>query len=64
MFDHPQKVCMTYIEHFKFSLYLSYTFAKASFCALIHAVYPDIFVTHSGDTINKLKEEMSKIGCR
>tara|TARA_X000000368_G_C22394307_1_gene434671 strand:+ start:173 stop:370 length:198 start_codon:yes stop_codon:yes gene_type:complete len=64
MFSHPKNVCMTYTEHFKFSLYLSYTFAKASVCALVHALHPDMFVTHSSDTIAKITEEMKKVGCR
>ena len=37
-FKHPKEVCMTYFEHIKFSLYLSYMFGKASFCALINGV--------------------------
>ena len=55
---------MTYWSHFKFSIYLSKEFAKASGCAFFHAIYPDILVTHSTDTINKLQEDMKKIGCR
>jgi len=64
MFKHPKNVCLTYTEHFKFSLYLSYTFAKASVCALVHSVYHDVLVTHSSDMIKEVSEEMSKIGCR
>ena len=64
MFKHPKNVCLTYTEHFKFSLYLSYTFAKGSVCALVHAVYPDVLVTHSSDMIKEVSKEMSKIGCR
>lgn len=64
LFNHPTEVCMTYFQHMKFSLYLSYTFSKAAMCALCHAIYPDIFITHSSDTISKLSEEMKKIGCR
>ena len=61
IFKHPKEVCMTYFEHMKFSLYLSYMFGKASFCALIHAVYPDILITTSSDTIDKLfKDDDSK----
>tara|TARA_B000000475_G_scaffold238362_1_gene207417 strand:- start:110 stop:232 length:123 start_codon:yes stop_codon:yes gene_type:complete len=39
-------------------------FGKASFFALIHAVYPDILIITSSDTIDKLTVEMKKIGCR
>ena len=64
MFSHPKDVCLTYIEHFKFSMYLSYTFAKASLFAFFHAIYPDAFITNSSDTIEELTREMKKIGCR
>ena len=64
MFKHPTKVCMTYFSHLKFSFYLSREFAKASVCAVIHGIYPDVLVTHSTDTINKLKKDMEDIGCR
>lgn len=64
MFEHPKKVCMTYYTHFRFSMYLSYEFAKASVGAIVHAIYPDILVTHSSDTLNRLQNEMKKIGCR
>ena len=29
-FSHPDNVCLSYVEHFKFSMYLSIEFAKAS----------------------------------
>ena len=64
MFKHPANVCMSYFSHCKFSLSLSYQFAQASIGALIHAFYPDVFVTHSTDKINKIASEMKKVGCR
>ena len=64
MFEHPKKVCMTYYTHFRFSMYLSYEFAKASIGAIVHGFYPDVLVTHSSDTLNRLQNEMKKIGCR
>ena len=64
MFKHPSEVCLTYFSHLKFSFFLSYEFAKASICALIHGVYPDVLVTHSSDTIKYLSDEMKEIGCR
>tara|TARA_B100001564_G_scaffold344754_1_gene342643 strand:- start:2090 stop:2251 length:162 start_codon:yes stop_codon:yes gene_type:complete len=48
----------------KFSFYLSYTFLTASFYAFVHGIYPDIFITHSSDTIKQISEDMKKIGCR
>ena len=61
MFIHLQEIKMSYLEHMKFSLYLSYMFAKASFYAIIHAIYPDILITSSSDTIKKLTIDMNNI---
>lgn len=64
MFKHLNNVCMNYYEHMKFSLYLSKEFLKASFFAFIHAIYPDIYVTYSSDTLLKLSYEIKNIGCK
>ena len=41
MFNHPKNVCMTYWQHFKFSMYISYLLARGSVSAVGHAIYPD-----------------------
>ena len=64
MFKHPSDVCMSYFEYCRFSLRLSFQFAYASFAALVHAFYPDIYVTHSTDTIHNIKKQMKDVGCR
>ena len=61
MFKHLKEVGMSYVEHMKFSFYLSYMFGKASFYALVHGVYPDILITTSSDTINKLSSDIKEI---
>ena len=63
-FTHPSRVCMTYWTHFRFSMYLAKEFFLASVCAVVHAFYPDAFVTHSSDTIQKLLNDMRGVGCR
>ncbi len=60
MFKHLREVNMTYLDHMKFSLFLSFTFLKATFGAFIHAIYPDILVTSSTDTLELLNIEMKK----
>ena len=60
MFKHLRDVNMTYFDHMKFSLFLSFTFLKATFGAFIHAIYPDILVTTSTDTLEFLNIEMKK----
>ena len=63
-FDHPQSVCLSYFEHCMFSLKLSYNFFNAGFKAIIHAFIPNLYITSSSNTVDYLKKEMSKIGCR
>jgi hypothetical protein len=60
MFKHLKNINMTYLEHMKFSLFLSFNFFKASFNAFVHAIYPDILVTSSTDTLELLNIEMEK----
>ncbi len=64
MFRHPSRACMTYWSHFKFSMYLSKEFSKASVGAFIHAIYPDILISHSTDTLSRLQKEFQKKGCK
>ena len=39
MFEHPSKVCMTYLEHMKLSLELSSIFFIGSLKALFTCIY-------------------------
>ena len=63
MFVHPSNVCMTYLEHMKFSLELSSVFFIGSIKAIIHAFIPDTCVTSSTDTVRIAGEKMQKAGC-
>tara|TARA_B100001559_G_scaffold311174_1_gene307375 strand:- start:53 stop:253 length:201 start_codon:yes stop_codon:yes gene_type:complete len=60
MFKHLKDVNMTYFEHMKFSLFLSFTFFKAALGAFVHSIYPDILVTSSTETLELLNIEMEK----
>ena len=64
LFSHPRKVCMTYFQHANLSLNLACLFAKGSVQALVHAIYPDVYLSSSTDTVNRAKELMSKAGCQ
>ena len=54
LFHHPKEVGMTYFEHMLFSLYLAGKFGYACILAIIHALYPDAFVTSSTDAVNEI----------
>jgi len=60
---HPQQVCMSYYKHFCFSFKLSKLFLVASFKAVCHALFPDIFITSSSDTVNNIKYLIDNSGC-
>jgi hypothetical protein len=59
IFHHPSEVGMTYVEHMMFSLSLAGKFAYASILAIIHAFYPDIFVTSSTDAITTITHQIN-----
>lgn len=62
--SHPASVCMTYFQHFCFSMMLCRKFAIGSMKAFVHAVYPAVYITSSSDLIEDVKEDMKKVGCR
>lgn len=61
---HPEKVCMTYYEHFKHSMKFSYMFMLASFKACIHAIIPDVYITSTTNTIKEIAEIIENSGCK
>jgi len=63
MFQHPNKVCMTYYEHFRISLRFSYIFAMASLKSLIHAFIPDLFISSTTDTLERTNIILKTNGC-
>ena len=60
----PNEVGMTYLEHMMFSLSLAVKFGSACILAIVHALYPDAFVTSSSDAVKeigaKIKERSNK----
>ena len=63
-FKHPSNVCMTYIEHMKFSLSLSKDFFIGFLKAIVHAFYPDIYITSTSDIVDAMKIKLKNAGCR
>jgi len=56
--QHLNSVNMTYSEHLKHSSGFSLMFIKSSYKALVHGLFPSIYVTSSSDTILKCLEKM------
>ena len=63
VFNHPQEVCMTYIQHLKLSINLSFLMFKGSIKAVIHAFIPDLCVTSTTDIHQEIGDILLKNGC-
>ena len=63
-FKHPTQVCMDYFSHFTFSSFLSLKLACGSIKALIHAIYPDMYITSTSDLINEIQTDIQINGCK
>lgn len=63
MCKHPTHVCMTYYEHFCFSMEMAYAFGIGSLKAVVHAFYPDVYVTSTTDTVVGIQQRLEKSGC-
>ena len=55
---HLQDVNMSYLEHMQFSASLSKIFAEGAVKALIHAFFPERFITSSTELSEKLRVKL------
>lgn len=62
-FTHPNSVCMSYFEHMKLSLGFASTFFVGSVKAVIHAFFPNTFITSTSDIQKQIGRELSQAGC-
>ena len=62
-FNHLTLVCMTYVQHLKFSLKLSGLFFYGGACALVHAVFPFILAKKSTIISNMILHDIKHSGC-
>jgi hypothetical protein len=58
VFHHPRAVGMTYGEHVRFSIWLAWQFAVASAQAIVHAIYPDVYITSSTDAASRIAQRI------
>lgn len=64
MFKHPGKVCMTYFQHFKFSMEMSKHLFIGSWKAFVHSIHPDIYITSTSDCVKLVSKRLNESGCR
>ena len=62
-FIHPNSVCMSYFQHFKFSAGLSKDMFIGSYQAMIHAIFPNYYITSSTDLTKNLMKKLQNSGC-
>lgn len=56
--EHPASVNETYFEHMEMSASFSFWLLIAGFCALVHAVFPFLFVKTGSNIIARLHDRM------
>lgn len=64
MFSHPKNVCMTYVEHCKFSLNVSFLLLSGSCKSFIHAFLPNLFILSSTKLVKDLDVILKNSGCK
>ncbi len=64
MFKHPSKVCMSYFQHFKFSMEMSAHLLIGSYKAFIHSLYPDVYITSTSDCVKHISKRLDESGCK
>ena len=64
LFKHPAQVCMTYSQHFLFSMKMATMFVWASYTAVVHAFLPDLYTTSTTDTVDYINDQIKLVGCR
>ena len=62
--SHPEDVCMSYVEHSFFSLYLSARLTIGALQAFIHAIIPVLFTTSSSDLVSSIDTIINNSGCK
>tara|TARA_B100000575_G_C23140764_1_gene663765 strand:- start:4960 stop:5427 length:468 start_codon:yes stop_codon:yes gene_type:complete len=62
-FDHPNSVCLTYLEHCKLSLGFSIQLCIAGCKAFIHAFFPNSYITSTSDIVTNISKQLKEAGC-
>ena len=61
--EHPNSVCMTYLEHFNFSMKLALLQIKGAYKAIVHAIIPNWYITSTTDINKEIKNLLDTSGC-
>lgn len=56
--EHPKSVNLTYLEHAKLSFTLSFKFYMASIKAIVHAIFPFLFIKSSTQMVYDIENQI------
>lgn len=63
-FAHPAEVCMTYAEHWLFSMRMAQLFTTAALKSAVHAFVPSAFAKSSTDAVRCADALLAAAGCQ
>jgi hypothetical protein len=55
---------MTYFEHLRFSGGLASTLLIGATKAIIHAIFPNIYITSTTELVNEMEKKLADAGCK
>ena len=61
--SHPKSVCMDYITHCKFAIYMAQLHAYGTYVSVIHAIFPWIYPSAVTELNGLIKERIEQNGC-
>jgi len=64
LFDHPNRVCMTYLEHMRFSLGIAFRLFQGALAATLHAFVPNLCIQSTTHLVHRLQQKLDAAGCR
>ena len=60
---HPKMVCMSYVSHCKFSLYMAKLHAYGTYVSVVHAFFPWIYPSAVTELNQLIKQKIEENGC-
>ena len=62
--SHPRSVCMDYISHFGFAMYMAKLHTYGVYVSVVHAVFPWMYPSAVTELNVLIKEQIEQNGCR
>lgn len=62
--SHPRSVCMDYISHFGFAMYMAKLHVYGVYVSVVHAVFPWMYPSAVTELNVLIKEKIEQNGCR